>query len=62
VRSRYEVRSGRRAVSVQKADSAQEAIIEYLRSIGCRADEIVRLGANQVAWRGMIYKAEPAQS
>jgi hypothetical protein len=60
VRISYEVLSGRRAVSLQKAATPQEAVIEYLRSMGCRADEIVRLGTNTVAWRGSVYKAVPA--
>jgi hypothetical protein len=62
VRTSYEVRSGRRAVSLQVAETAQEAVIEYLRSQGCRSDELIRLGSNTVAWRGMIYKAVPAES
>jgi site-specific recombinase XerD len=61
VRRKYEVRSGRRAVSVQNAETAQEAIIEYLYSIGCRRDELIRLGANSVAWRGSVYKASPVE-
>ena len=62
MRTSYEVLSGRRAVSLQKAETAQEAVIEYLRSIGCRSDEIVRLGINTVAWRGSVYKAVPTEA
>ena len=60
MRTSYEVRSGRRPVSLQFASTAQEAVIEYLRSIGCRHDEIMRMGADAVAWRGAVYRAVPA--
>ena len=44
MRMGYEVRSGKREVAFQYASTPQEALIEYLRSIGCRDDEVVRLG------------------
>jgi hypothetical protein len=58
--TRYEVRSGSRSVSLQDASTAQEALVEYLRSLGCSDEEIVRLGADAVAWRGAIFSAVPA--
>jgi hypothetical protein len=55
----YEIRSGRRSLSERVASTAQHAVIDYLRSMGCRDDEIVRLGTDGVAWRGAIYRAIP---
>jgi hypothetical protein len=51
----YEIRSGRESVALLDATSAQEALFDYLRSLGCRDDEIVRLGARAAAWRGAVY-------
>jgi hypothetical protein len=62
MRIRYEVRSANRLISLEKASTAQEAVIEYLRSIGCRDDEIVRVAANAAAWRGAVYRALPASA
>jgi hypothetical protein len=56
----FEVRSGRHAVALRTASSAQEALHDYLRGLGCKADEIVRMGADAAAWRGAVYKAVPA--
>ena len=55
----YSVYSGRRAVGVRKAWSAAEAVIEYLVGLGCRGDEIVRMGPNAVIWRGATFTAAP---
>ena len=60
MRTSFEVLSGRRTVSLQLATTAQEAVLEYLRSIGCRDDELSRVGVNAVSWRGALYKAVPA--
>ena len=59
--SAYEIRSGRRALSVRDASTAQHAVIDYLRSMGCRDAEIVRLGGGGVAWRGAVYTAVPVE-
>ena len=55
----YDVRSGRHKVATKQASSAQEALIDYVRGLGCRDDEIVRLGADAVSWRGAVFRAEP---
>jgi hypothetical protein len=60
VRSSYQVRSGRRAVALLTASTAQEALIDYLRGLGCRDDEIMRMGDATAAWRGAVYSAVPA--
>jgi hypothetical protein len=55
----YEIRSGERPVTTRDASTPQHAVIDYLRSMGCRDGEIVRLGTDGVSWRGAVYKAVP---
>jgi hypothetical protein len=57
--SNYLITSGRRALATRSAASAREAVLDYVGSLGCKRDEIVSYGANTVAWRGAIYRAEP---
>jgi hypothetical protein len=61
-RTSYEVRSGKRLISFQNASTAYEALVEYLRSIGCRDDELTRLSADSITWRGSVYRAIPLGS
>ena len=56
---RYLVRSGRRSVGVRTAPTAQIALLEHARSLGCRDDEIMRLGIDSIAWRGAVFRAVP---
>lgn len=58
----YEIRAGRGAVALRTASTAHEAIRDYLRGIGCRDDEIVRMSDDAAAWRGALYTAVPATS
>jgi len=58
----WEVRCGRRRVSLETAHTAREAVIEYLRSIGCRDDEMTSVAANAVTWGGAVYRAVPLGS
>lgn len=53
----YEVQSGRRAVAVREAPSAQIALLDHLRSMGCRDAEVMRLGTDSIAWRGAVFRA-----
>lgn len=53
----YEIWRGRRLVALQNTVSAREAVLGYLRSLGCSADEIVRVGVDAAAWRGAVYRA-----
>jgi hypothetical protein len=55
----YEIHSGKRAVSVRTAPSAQQALLDYVKSLGCKDAEIVRLGSSVVSWRGARYVAVP---
>ena len=53
----YSVYSGRRAVSVRKAWSGAEAVIEYLLTLGCRSSELSTVGPDAVMWRGATFRA-----
>ncbi len=57
--TRYEVRTGRHVVAVLTASTASEALGEYLRGLGCRHDESVRMGTDASSWRGAVYRAVP---
>jgi hypothetical protein len=57
IRTSYEVRCGKRLISLQPASTAREAIIEYLRSMGCRDEEMSTLGADAIGWNGAVYRA-----
>jgi hypothetical protein len=59
VGSTYEIRSGTKAVSVKSAPSAQQALLDYVKSLGCADAEIIRLGSAAVSWRGARYTAVP---
>lgn len=54
---KYEVRSGRRVVSVQYSVSPLQAAVDYVRSFGTADDEIKRVGVDVVAWRGARFTA-----
>ena len=59
----YEVWRGRRLVGLQNTRRpAWEAAYEFLRSEGCKADEIVKVSGGAVAWRGTIYRARAVGS
>jgi hypothetical protein len=55
----YEIRAGERPVTLKDAPSAQQALLDYVKSLGCRDAEIIRLGDATVAWRGARYTAVP---
>jgi hypothetical protein len=59
VTTSYEIRYGRKPVSIKSAASPQQALLDYVRSLGCRDAEIIRLGAAAVSWRGAQYSAVP---
>jgi hypothetical protein len=58
----YEVRHSGRIVSTRHATSAREAALDYVRSLGCKRDEITSLADDAVAWRGAVYRAQPAET
>lgn len=55
--TQYEIRSGRRRVSVQRSVSPLQAVVDYVRMFGCSDDEILRLGVDTVSWRGARFTA-----
>ena len=54
---KYEIYSGRRAVSVEDSISPLQAALDYARSFGCNEDEIRRVGVDAVSWRGALFRA-----
>jgi hypothetical protein len=55
----FEIHCGRRAVTTTYSSSALQAGIDYLRSLGSKADEIRILSPDTVAWRGARFVAIP---
>jgi len=55
--NKYEIHSGRRLVSTQFSVSPLQAVVDYVRTYGVKDDEITRLGADSVSWRGARFKA-----
>ena len=62
MRTSYEVRAGKRLISFQNAHTAREAVLDYLRSNGCRDEEISSVAPDAVTWRGAVYRAVPLGS
>jgi hypothetical protein len=56
----FEVRASGRRIALREAATAQQALLDYLRSLGCRDEDIVRLGPKAASWRGAVYSAAPA--
>ena len=53
----YEILLAGQRVAVAEAATPQMALIDHLRTAGCRNEDIVRLGTHSVAWRGAVYRA-----
>jgi hypothetical protein len=62
VKTSWEVRCGRRSVAREKANTAREAVIEYLRSMGCLDSEMTTVAADTLTWGGAVYRAVPLES
>ena len=54
----YHIFSGRRIVATKSGPSPREVALDYLRSMGCKRDEIIYYGLDGVMWRGAIYRAQ----
>jgi hypothetical protein len=46
-------------VTVRKAWSGAEAVIEYLTTLGIKMNEVSIVGPDAVTWRGATFKAVP---
>jgi hypothetical protein len=57
VTKKYEIRSGRRTVSVRYSVTPLQAVVDYVSTFGCQRDEIVTIGVDTVAWRGARFSA-----
>jgi len=57
----YEIWLGSNRVAVREAGSALLALVDYLRGEGVSDHDIVRLGKDEVAWRGAVYRARLAR-
>jgi hypothetical protein len=53
----YEIRLNGRIVASRADIDAQFAVLDYLRSIGCEPDEVIRVGNDSASWRGAVYTA-----
>ena len=53
----YEVHSGDRLVASRTASTPQAALFDYVRSLGCRDDEVIKLAPDSISWRGAVYRA-----
>jgi hypothetical protein len=58
----YQLRLGHRQIGLKEAPTAHVAVLDYVRSLGCRDDEIVRLGEGSLSWRGAVFTAVPVSS
>jgi len=59
----YEIWCGGRLIAFQNTRlSRLKALAEYLRSAGCRDDEVVRLDRSAACWQGAVYRAVPLGS
>ena len=53
----YEIKCGSCRLMLRDASTPQHAVVDYLRSLGCRDAELVPLAPDGVAWRGAVYTA-----
>lgn len=53
----YEVHSGDRLVASRTANTPQAALFDYVRSLGCRDEEVMKLAPDSISWRGAVYRA-----
>ena len=53
----YEIRSGRRTVSIQRSVSELQAVLDYVRCFGTSEAEIRVVAIDAVAWRGARFSA-----
>ena len=45
-----------------RSQTPRHAVTDYLRSLGCRDEELSPMADDAVAWRGAVYKAVEAKA
>ena len=58
----FDVRCGKRLVSVRDSSTPREAVIEYPRTMACSESEMTTLSRTAITWRGAVYRAVPRGS
>ena len=58
----YEVHSGDRLVGSRRASTAQAALFDYVRSLGCQDEEVEKLAPDTISWRGAVFRAVQVSS
>jgi hypothetical protein len=58
----YEVHSGDRVVASRTASTAQAALFDYVRSLGCQDEEVMKLAPDSISWRGAVFRAVQVSS
>jgi hypothetical protein len=53
----FEIQSGRRSLARRDVHTPQQAVTDYLRTLGCTADEMVLVSPDSMLWRGSIFTA-----
>jgi hypothetical protein len=57
--SRYGATAGI-AETIGRRLEDEQAVIDYVSTFGCKRDEIVTIGVDTVAWRGVHFSGVPA--
>ena len=57
----YEIWLGPNRIAVREAGSPLLALVDDLRGEGVSDVDILRLGVDEVSWRGAVYRARLAQ-
>ena len=58
----YEVHSGDRVVGSRTASTPQAALFDYVRSLGCRDEDVMKLAPDSISWRGAVFTAVKVSS
>ena len=58
----YEVHSGERQLGIRTASTAQAALFDYVRSLGCQDEEVMKLAPDTISWRGAVFRAVEVSS
>jgi hypothetical protein len=58
----YEVYSGDRLVASRTTATAQAALFDYVRSLGCQDEEVEKLAPESISWRGAVFRAVQVSS